>query len=180
MPYPAPADHLFSQHISSLRRTVDAAMAATECDALVIGAGLQRYRFLDDQTYPFSVNPHFRAWCPLDNAPGSFLLIRSGERPVLFFHQPEDYWHKPPETPTEAWLKEFDVTVLRHPTEARSRIPAGAAFIGEPFPEMDAWGFGAINPQPLMDRLHWARAVKSEYELACLRIAAAGGDAQAG
>jgi Xaa-Pro dipeptidase len=172
MPYPAPADHLFSQHISGLRRTVDAAMAAAECDAVVIGAGLQRYRFLDDQPYPFSVNPHFRAWCPLDNAPGSFLLIRSGERPALFFHQPEDYWHKPPETPTEAWLNEFDVTVLRHPTEARSRIPAGAAFIGETFAGIEEWGFGAINPPRLMDRLHWARAVKSEYELACLRIAA--------
>jgi Xaa-Pro dipeptidase len=172
MPYPAPADHLFSQHIVGLRTVFDAAIGKSGHSAVVVAAGFQRYRFLDDQPYPFAVSPHFRLWCPVDNAPGSFLLLRPGERPALWFHQPEDYWHKPPEMPTDAWLSEFDVTVLRQPSQARALIPPGAAFIGERFDGIEEWGFAAVNPGPLMDRLHWSRAVKSDYELACLRIAA--------
>ncbi|MEI6458829.1 MAG: Xaa-Pro dipeptidase [Pseudomonadota bacterium] len=167
---PSPA--LFAEHIARLGHTFSAALEATGFDALVIGAGHQHYRFLDDQTDPFAVNPHFRLWAPIDNAPGSCLLIRPNQRPALWFHQPEDYWHKPPEMPTEPWLDQFELTVLRHPSEAKRLVPTGAAYIGEAFPGIGDWGFGTLNPQDLMDRLHWARAVKSDYELACMRLAA--------
>jgi len=172
MPSRAPTDHDFSGHIARLTGIFADALAASGFDSVVLGAGLQHYRFLDDQPYPFAVNPHFQWWAPIDNAPGSFLWIQPGGRPSLWFHQAEDYWHKPPETPTDAWLSEFELSILRHPSEAKAKVPAGAAFIGEPFAGIEEWGFRAVNPPALVDRLHWARAVKSPYELECMRIAA--------
>jgi Xaa-Pro dipeptidase len=172
MPTHTPSDALFSDHIARLGRVFTQRLTEAGFDSVVIGAGFQRYRFLDDQPYPFAANPHFLWWAPIDNAPGSFLCIQPSTRPALWFHQPEDYWHKPPEMPTEAWLAEFDLSILRVPNEARAKVPAGAAFIGEPFAGIEEWGFSAINPPALVDRLHWERAVKSPYELECMRIAA--------
>ncbi len=168
-------DALFPAHLAFLGGTAEHALQAAGADALVIGAGFAQYRFLDDQPYPFAVNPHFKAWAPIDNAPGSFLIVRPGRRPELLFHQPADYWHKPPALPSAAWLDGFEVNVIREPVAARRHVPAGAAFVGEPFAGIGEWGFGAVNPQPLVDTLHFARAAKTPYELACMRRAAAAG-----
>ena len=168
-------DSLFPAHLAVMADTTTRALAAAGADALVIGAGFLQYRFLDDQTHPFVANPHFRAWAPIDDAPGSFLVLCPGHTPQLLFHQPEDYWHKPPALPPGTWLESFDVQLIREPAAARRYVPAGAVFVGEPFPGMDTWGFSAINPAPLMDVLHFARATKTPYELACLRRAAAAG-----
>jgi Xaa-Pro dipeptidase len=102
-------------------------------------------------------------------------VLRPGYKPQLLFHQPEDYWHKPPVLPTGSWLECFDVQVIREPAAARRYVPAGADFVGEPFNGMESWGFGTVNPAPLMAVLHFARASKTPYELACLRRAAAAG-----
>ena len=171
----AALDALFPAHLASMAATAAQALDAAGAHALVIGAGFQQYRFLDDQTHPFIANPHFRVWAPIDNAPGSFLVIRPGQKPQLLFHQPEDYWHKPPTMPTDAWLESFDVQVIREPAAARRFVPAGAVFVGEPFTGIEGWGFGAVNPAPLMDALHYARAAKTPYELNCLRQASAAG-----
>ncbi len=168
-------DALFPAHVAALVDRTARALEATGTSALVIGSGFLHYRFLDDHSYPFTTNPHFREWVPADDAPGSFLVIRPGARPVLVFHQPEDYWHKPPAAPSGRWTACFDVVLVREPRDAREHVPAGAAFIGERFNGMDDWGFGAVNPQPLMDRLHWDRAAKTPYELACMRRASAAG-----
>jgi Xaa-Pro dipeptidase len=164
-------DALFSGHLEYMTRVTEAALAATGTPALVLGAGFLQYRFLDDHSYPFTTNPHFKAWVPAADAPGSYLVLRPGHRPLLAFHQPEDYWHKPPAAPSGAWTRGFEIVLLRDPAHARAHVPAGATFIGEPFRGMDDWGFAAVNPAPLMARLHWARATKTPYELACLRNA---------
>ena len=37
-----------------------------------------------------------KAWVPLTHAPGSFLRLVPGQRPMLVYKQVEDYWHEPP------------------------------------------------------------------------------------
>ncbi len=168
------ADRLFPEHLAVLSRTADRALAASEGEALLIGAGQLRTQFLDDRTDPFVANPHFRHWAPILDAPGSFVLHRPGKRPTLLFHQPKDYWHKPPVLPNASWMASFDVTVIRHPQEAQKQLPAHTVYIGDDsFKERDRWGFKSINPVATMACLHYARAVKTPYELACMREAAA-------
>lgn len=172
MPYPVPADALFRAHLSHLQSVAEDALAAGGFEAAVIGAGFAHYRHSDDQTYPFVAHPLFLQWAPLQAAPGSFVHVRPGTTPGLWFHQPLDYWHKPPETPTDAWLQAFALTVLRQPNDARVLVGPGTVFLGEPFAGIEEWGFAAVNPPAVIERLHWSRAVKTPYELACLRIAA--------
>jgi Xaa-Pro dipeptidase len=175
MDTPEAIDTLFPAHLAALAQSTDEALAATGGGALVVAAGFAKFRFLDDQPDPFVVNPHFKAWAPILDAPGSFMVHVPGRKPALLFHQPEDYWHKPPTMPNGRWLDAFEVRVLRNPADARGQLPAGAVYIGEPFPGCEDWGFGALNPPALLQRLHWARASKSPYELACMRRAAAAG-----
>jgi Xaa-Pro dipeptidase len=167
-------DAFFPAHLADVRRRTDQALSANGFDELVVHAGRLAYNFLDDSALPFRVNPHFKHWAPLTDAPDSFMHYRPGHRPRLFFHQPADYWHKPPELPREPWLAEFDLTILREPGAARASIPGQGtrcAFIGEAASQFGDWGFAALNPAPLLAHLHYDRAVKTPYELACMREA---------
>ncbi|HUO95532.1 MAG TPA: Xaa-Pro dipeptidase [Steroidobacteraceae bacterium] len=168
-------DALFPAHIKALTDVTGRALEAAGGQALVVGSGFVKFRYLDDQADPFVVSPHFKSWAPVLDAPGSFVIFVPGRKPVLLFHQPEDYWHKPPSMPSGAWLSAFDVRVIRHPADARGQVPAGATYLGEPFAGCEDWGFANFNPPALVNRLHWARATKTPYELACMRRAAAAG-----
>ncbi len=164
-------DRLYPAHVAALQGRVGRALVSIDCGALAIGAGLTKYRFLDDRPDPFAVNPHFKAWVPILDAPGSFVICVPGRRPTLLFLQPEDYWHKPPSLPDGVWLDQFEVHVLRHADEARAFMPPRTAYVGEVFTGAEEWGFAALNPPALLDLLHFARAAKTEYELACMRRA---------
>ena len=59
----------------------DRSLAATGFDALVIHAGCPPTQFLDDQAYPYKVNPHFKAWVPIIDNPHCLLVYRPGMRP---------------------------------------------------------------------------------------------------
>ena len=172
---PQPIDSLFPAHLAELRKRADAALEAGSYDGLVAYAGRPRYAFQDDRPYPFVVNPHFKQWVPITDAPDCFVAWASGEdRPRLVFHQPADYWHRPPELPGGDWQREFDVHVIREASGARHALGLERgrfAFIGEWQPEFEPWGFAAVNPRPVLARLHYARASKTAYELACMREA---------
>jgi Xaa-Pro dipeptidase len=169
-------DQAFAAHCAVVRARTDAALPGAECDGLVIYSGRPRNHFLDDYAPPYKANPHFLQWCPLQDAPDSFIRYVPGHRPLLVFHQPADYWYKPPAAPAGAWAREFDVKIIRAPAEARALLDADSrrlAFVGEWQDEFAGWGFAAVNPQRLLDHLHFHRAVKTPYEIACLRRASA-------
>src|SRR5205809_4206767 len=56
----------------------------------------------------------------------------------------------------------------RHDRALRESGSGRVAFLGEPAEELKA---GDVNPQPLMDRLHWERSWKTDYEIECIREA---------
>lgn len=167
-------DSLFAGHLAAIRRRTDDALAAHDFDGLAVFSGCATNAFLDDHAYPFRANPHFKLWVPLSDAPHSFLAYAPGSRPRLCFHQPSDYWHKPPEVPTGEWLGEFELEILREPGAARPLLGTGerrVAYIGEWQPQFADWGFAAVNPPALLRELHYSRAVKTAYEIECLRQA---------
>jgi Xaa-Pro dipeptidase len=168
-------NELFDQHIRLQRKRADEALAHCEFESLAIYAGGLTMQFLDDQPYPFKPNPHFKLWAPLEDPIDCWIVYRPERRLQLIFLQPVDYWHKPPQTPSDFWTAHFDVTIIREGSEAKTHV-AGlprCAYIGEPRAEFADWGFAAINPTSLLDRLHYARAIKTEYELECMRRASA-------
>jgi Xaa-Pro dipeptidase len=165
-------DQLYRPHLQTLMRRAEHSLAASGFDALVIHAGCPPTRFLDDQDYPFKVNPHFKAWVPIVDNPRCILVIAPGARPKVLFHQPHDYWHKPATLPHAPWAAEVDLIAMDEPTKASDHWAhlGRAAYIG---PEAFAAGMDAasINPPDLLARLHYDRAVKTAYELECMRRA---------
>ena len=164
---------LYAAHLEIQRRHADAALAATGFDALAIHAGGLRMQFLDDQPYPFKANPHFKLWTPLQEAVDCWIVYRPAQPLKLVFLQPLDYWYKPPQTPSDFWTAHFQIEIIREASAAKALV-AGlprCAFIGEWQAEFADWGFAGINPEALLNRLHYARASKTDYELECMRRA---------
>jgi Xaa-Pro dipeptidase len=160
-----------------MQRT-DLALAAAGFDALVIHAGTPPVQFLDDQDYPFKVNPHFKAWIPIVDNPHSILVYSPGSRLKVLFHQPNDYWHKAAAMPHAPWAAQVDVTPMHDPSKAGEywvklgRVAhIGAHMDGET--GADGIDPAVLNPADLLARLHYDRAVKTDYELECLRRASA-------
>jgi Xaa-Pro dipeptidase len=167
-------DRAFAAHVEELLRRSEAALAAGGFDGMAIYSGRTRYAFLDDRPYPFVVNPHFKHWVPVTDAPESFVVCRPGERPQLCFHQPADYWHRPPQLPAGDWQRSFDLHLIAEPSQARDLVAPDRgrlAFVGEWQADFESWGFAAVNPAPVLAALHYARAAKTPYELDCMRRA---------
>lgn len=164
---------LHAAHIDIQRQRSDAALAATGFESMAIYAGGLHMQLLDDQPYPFKPNPHFRLWVPLEDAVDCWLIYRPGAPLQLLFLQPQDFWYKPPQMPSDFWTDAFDIQVIRKADEAHQylRDLPRCAFIGEWHDRFKALNFSAANPPTLLDQLHYHRASKTEYELQCMRQA---------
>ena len=160
----------YPQHLATLRERTDTALARGGFDHLVIPAGQPITKFLDDQDYPFVVNPHFKHWLPLVDAPGSWLVYTPGHKPKLVFLQPRDYWHVVPEAPTGYWVEHFDIVIVRKPVDALAELPAmqsRCAIIGDTMLDSVV----PNNPSVVVDHLHYHRSFKTPYELELMREA---------
>ncbi len=162
---------LYSEHLRIVRQRADHALERAGSRMLVVYSGSLPMLFLDDQSYPFKVNPQFKAWVPVTDNPECFIVYEPGSRPTLLFHQPVDYWYQPATLPDAFWVSEFDLRPVATLAEARSQLPAAlgaAALVGEPSAEVAAWNFGSVNSRTLLDSLHYPRAVKTRYEVECM------------
>jgi len=142
--------------------------------AVLVHAGVPRTRFLDDFEYPFRPNPHFLNWLPLTAHPLCYLVYTPGETPVLVYYQEKDYWHATPEKPEGFWTSYFDIRIVHEPDEIAAALPAArdkCILLGEIDDEAHAFGIERVNPATALNMLHYARSVKTGYELECLRAA---------
>jgi len=163
---------LYPQHLATVRERTDVALARGGFDHLIVPAGRPITKFMDDLDYPFTVNPHFKHWLPLVDAPGSWLVYTPGHKPKLVFLQPHDYWHVVPEAPTGYWVDHFDIVTVRKPADAIAELPAmlsRCAVIGDQYCGADE--VKPNNPPAVLDYLHYHRAYKTPYELELMREA---------
>jgi Xaa-Pro dipeptidase len=165
---------LYTAHLREMTARADRALAAAGYDGLVIASGGLRYLYLDDNSYPFKPNPRYRSWLP-DGTPGCFIVYRPGSRPILVFHQPDDYWYLPPALPEGYWVGSFDLRVVRSPAELRQSTGGGGrwAVLGEASAETE--GLGDHDPAGLVNLFDYARAAKTPYEIECMARASAAG-----
>jgi Xaa-Pro dipeptidase len=165
-------DQLYAAHLATLMQRTDRALGASRFDALVIFAGRPPLQFLDDQDYPYKVNPQFKAWAPIVDNPRCVLIYAPGARPTVLFYRPNDYWHKPAELPTAAWTASVNLVAMEDDSSAAAHWAklGRVAFLG-PEGQVPAADPACVNPKELMALLDYERAVKTPYELACLRKA---------
>ena len=167
---PSDLGDLYPAHLARLQQYyADAAMLAG-CRGILISAGNLHGCFLDDHHYPFVVNPHFKAWLPITDTPDSFIVFRAGETPRLLFNQPADYWHMKPADPAGFWVEHWEIISIPSVNDAKQYLgdTADLLFIGEQVSLALAWGVSQINTAAALDMLHYERAYKSPYEIACV------------
>jgi Xaa-Pro dipeptidase len=164
----------FGPHLETVCERSARALTACGYAGLLVHSGSLLGVFEDDRTYPFEANAPFKVWVPLQDAADCFVWFEPGSAPRLIIHRSGDYWHKSADVPQAYWSRHFEVRTVTDRAGARAQLPAdlsGAAYIGDALAELTRWGIGAINPRHLMRQLDYARAVKTPYELACLREA---------
>ncbi|MGB1200043.1 MAG: Xaa-Pro dipeptidase [Cognaticolwellia aestuarii] len=164
--------NLYPNHINELLDRAKTAMKRENLEGLVIHSGKELKVFLDDYGYPFKVNPHFKHWLPLVDIPNCWLVIKGSDKPTLIYYQPVDFWHKVVELKEDYWNEFFDIQILTKATDVDKLLPydkSGLAYLGEHIEVAKALGFTEINPEPLLNYLHYHRAYKTQYEQECLR-----------
>jgi len=163
-------DLLFAQHFQHRRAEVDRALNELGYDALLIHSGRPKARQFDDQHPPFRAHAPFAAMVPAPFASDGLLEFRAGQRPLLWYCQPEDFWHLPPMAPESWWANELDIETVSDASAWVSRFKGQRALAAIGAPE-DLAGLGehvAINPTALLHRLAEDRTVKTAWERFCL------------
>ena len=171
---------LYGDHLETVKARHDHALEQAGASHAVIFSGAPKLAFLDDYYHPFKANPHFVGWAPLTSLPYSYIIYTPGETPVLVYYQPRDYWHVVPGSPSGYWTEHFDIRVVNETSEAAAHLPEDrekCIAIGEFDDESLAFGIERINPTTAINILHFARGVKTDYELAVMRLAAERGAA---
>ena len=163
---------LYPAHVAELQQRCKNVLRRENLQGLVIHSGQEIKIFLDDMNYPFKVNPHFKHWLPVVDVPNSWLIINGEDKPVLIYYQPVDFWHKVVTLEEDYWHPFFDIKVLTKASDVDVLLPydkQGFAYLGEHIEVAHALGFDNINPELLLNYLHFHRAYKTDYEQACLR-----------
>lgn len=164
----------YPQHISELQNRTREAIQRESIDGLIIHSGQSKRLFLDDNHYPFKVNPQFKAWLPVIDNPNCWLIVNGVDKPKLVFYRPKDFWHKVPDEPSDFWAEQFDIILLTQAGAVEQYLPfdkSKYAYIGEYIEVAKALGFELVNPDRVMHYLHYQRAYKTDYELVCMREA---------
>ncbi len=163
----------YKNHVAELQQRWENALQAEGYDAVLIHAGSKLASFLDDYEYPFRCNPHLLWWLPLTSQHDSALLVRPGQKPKLFYYQPDDYWYLPPADPDSWWADEFEVIPVRNADAwKQAGINEQTAYIGDAACLAEAVGAAQLNPEHLLNRIHLERTRKTAYEIACMSEAA--------
>ena len=165
---------LYGAHVKALCARHDHALENSGAAHAVIFAGYPKTAFLDDKQYAFNANPHFLSWAPLPNMPLSYIVYTPGETPRLIYYLPHDYWHPVPGQPDGYWTGEFDVRIVHSVDDIAAQLPGDrnkCILIGEIDDSAHAFGIDRVNPTSAMSILHYARGVKTDYEIACMRLA---------
>ena len=172
----------YAAHVAEMQTRWERALEAESFMAMLVHSGTPMYSFLDDYEYAFRPNPHFLAWLPLTHHADCALLIVPGQRPTLFYYQPDDYWYLPPSDPESYWADHFDIEIVRDADAWRqglnSLLPDASlelgdvAAIGDSPALTGVFASDWINPKGLVHRLHIARTLKTPYEVACIEASA--------
>src|SRR5215472_17435539 len=95
----------FGPHLAAVCGRTARALETYGYSGLLVHSGSLLTVFEDDRTYPFEAHAPFKVWAPLSDVPDCFVYFEPGGLPLLVFHSPADYWHKPADLPRAYWTR---------------------------------------------------------------------------
>ncbi|WP_371187417.1 Xaa-Pro dipeptidase [Thalassotalea maritima] len=164
----------YQAHFETLQQRTATIVNKEKLKGLCIHAGHALPVFLDDMYYPFKTNPHFKAWLPITETPNCWLLVNGTDKPVLAFYQPTDFWHKVTKLEDSYWTRFFDIKLISKADQIADILPADKtdfAYIGAHKDIAAKLGFTIVNPDNVINYMHYHRAYKTNYDLENMRQA---------
>jgi len=164
----------YLQHFKIVQQRFDAALNACGYKGVIIHSGVARYIFLDDNPYPFKVNPYYNLWVPFTDAQNSFVIVEPGKKPQLLLLHPEDFWHSESTLPEGNWEQLFDIQIFKDGHDIIdhfANVDKDFAWLGESELIPKRHGFSNVLPNDLLSYLDYDRAYKTDWEIDNLRAA---------
>jgi Xaa-Pro dipeptidase len=157
---------LQTDHIRIIQQRYESVIETKGYDGLLISSGAAPLHYGDDHAWHFQGFGPFIHWTGLTGQEHSWLLIRPGEKPVLWLYQPVDFWHSTRQLPEEPWQAAMDVHFRKQAGAPTAGLPGKLAVLGDP---ACLGGVpGDHNPDALLAALNETRVHKTAYEIACL------------
>lgn len=161
---------LYQAHLVHLQQATSHLLEESGFTSLLIFSGRAEHYFLDDYHPPFKANPHFLYWMPmLGHVQESWLCFTPGQKPVLYLHSPDDFWHITTAIPQEPWCDYLEIELFCDASRLPFAAPGQSTALISPQP-FDLQ-HTQHNPAELLHGLHFLRAVKTPWEQHCLRCA---------
>lgn len=157
----------YRHHLNTLRQRYDQALAETGFDQVIVSAGHKVMIAGDDHTYPYSPRAFAQQWLPYTCDPGTCVLYRPNEKPVLFWPSRADFWHLTPQAPSGDWTAFWDIRAADSLDWVDGAVQGKkTAWIGadEGLSAFDVH----LDPAELKARLRYHRAWKTDYEIDCM------------
>lgn len=163
---------LYPQHLQKLQQQAENWLSAAAMDCLVIDSGSQESYYRNDIAIPYRAYGEFLRWLPLTDAPGSLLLVRGGEPPLLLVHQDAGFWHQQLDLRAPLWHGLIEQTPFSESDLKRQLQGQQTAYLGPRGGWATNLGIDKVNPATLLAQSEWYRAYKTPYEQGCMRQAA--------
>jgi len=165
---------LYEEHLSKVCNTFDELMNKYDYNEVVLYSGEAKVVHLDDNRYPYKVHTNFKYFAPVLNNPHSFIIYKIGQKPKLLLFQKIDYWDSQPKPIDGDWTEFFDISYYHSLDDMRDVLSSdlsSTAILAEEITRFKDYDAKSLNDQRVTDYIHFARCIKSEYEVECMRKA---------
>lgn len=167
---PNPDALLYARHVEHRREEIDEILTELGYDGLLIHSGRPENRLFDDQHPPFRANAPFVSWVPQPFVADCLLELRPGQKPTLWYCQPDDFWHLPPEKPADWWADSLEIEIVTGPEGWKHRFgeQRALAVIGDERALDDVLDGADLNAPELLWRMDEGRTRKTAWERECI------------
>ncbi|WP_249344382.1 Xaa-Pro dipeptidase [Marinomonas sp. CT5] len=162
---------LYQEHLAVLTSRYENAMVHFGLDAIVLATGEKSYYFQDDHTHPFHAYSGAQQWLPFTLGAETYIVLKNGEKPTLVWPIRDDFWHAPNPVPSGDWQQNWHIVTARKDDKWYADVPKQTAWLGpqpQPF---------AVPCEGLKAYVDFAKAVKTDFEIAAMRKASERGAA---
>lgn len=162
---------LFQKHLHNKLKASYEAMDYYGFSNLLIFAGEPAFHFKDDTRQSFKTNPYFNLFCPLQTQ-GHLIQLTHKKPPKLYYYHPHDHWGAWQSFYKSFWTESFEVIEYKDFEDIRKYLLnlKATTVISAPHPFLESLGY-SLNDERLISWINWARTIKSDYEIDCLREA---------
>ncbi len=162
---------LYRDHIAAVKKRHDRALAATGYDARHHLRRRAAHPFSRRQQLSVQSEPALQVVGAGRRQPALLRRLHAGAKPKLVFYQPVDYWYKPADDAERMVDRSVrDLCHHRSRTGEAALPDDGTRRVHRRVDERSVRAEPS-NPAPLLSRLRFDRAWKTDYEIECIRRA---------